>query len=73
MALMADGAYTRCQLDVTNSGPGLFGTAPNAEWLFSRFFHEETFIFVASRFMTTAQSFHFHFRIRSASELVDSK
>ena len=29
--------YTRCQLDVTNSGPGLFGTAANAEWLFSRF------------------------------------
>ena len=23
--------------DVTNSGPGLFGAAPNAEWLFSRF------------------------------------
>ena len=26
--------HTRCQFDVTESDPGLFGTATNAEWLF---------------------------------------
>ena len=44
-----------------------FATAANAEWLFSRFFHEETFIFVASRF-TCCQPAQVVFKYESESE-----
>ena len=32
--LYQDVEYTRCQVEVTESFPGLFATATNAEWLF---------------------------------------